>query len=242
MRDPDVEGAAVLPRPLPAPPGPRASARTYTGPSPHRAGTDGAPPVPWDKRCTMKRALTALFAGAALVAASVGTPSPTAHADVIADWSMQLAVIDTSWSELFTTNFLGCNDLTDPVHGRRVLPGVGWSVTGEITGAGSTTVLGSFAANGIGPTANSQPLTGGSMCEHFNGPIAPPGHEYVATATATVPTNPCRNSPSRLHSPSAPMTSYVAGPIMSCAMASACCWATSGSTPTDSSDLPLRVW
>ncbi len=125
----------------------------------------------------MKRTFAALLSCAALVTASVGTPPPTAQADVIADWNMQLVVMDTSWSELFTTNFLVCKDLAGYVH-VSVQPGVAWSVSGEITGAGSTTVLGRFAAHGIGPTTDPQPLPGVSMCQHFAGPIgaglAPP--------------------------------------------------------------------
>ena len=95
---------------------------------------------------------------------------------------------DTSSLEPITTNFLTCKDLALYVQ-VSVQPGVQWSVSGEIMGVGSTTVLGSFAANGIGPTTYPQPpwIPGVSMCQHFGGPIAPPDHEYVATATARLP-------------------------------------------------------
>ncbi len=138
----------------------------------------------------MKRAITALFAGAALVATGVGAPSPTAHADVVADWSMQLVVNTSSWGELITTNFLGCADL--PIQlAVNVAPGVGWSATGQITGAGSTTVLETFTATGSGPAGTPYlSIRGVAMCEHFNGPVAPPDQGYVATATVSVPTNP----------------------------------------------------
>ena len=33
-------------------------------------------------------------------------------------------------------------------------------------------------------------IPGVAMCEHFNGPIAPPDQSYVATATVSVPTSP----------------------------------------------------
>jgi hypothetical protein len=157
----------------------------------------------------VKRTFAALLSCAALATASVGTPPPTAQADVIADWNMQLVVMDTSWSELFTTNFLICKDLAGYVH-VSVQPGVAWSVSGEITGAGSTTVLGRFAADGIGPTTDPQPLPGVSMCQHFGGPIAPPDHEYVATATALVPTSAAPEQVLTDRFTIAPMRSYVA--------------------------------
>jgi hypothetical protein len=160
----------------------------------------------------MKRTFGALLSCAALVTASVATPPPTAQADEIADWNMQLVVMDTSWSDLITTNFLTCKDLALYVQ-VSVQPGVQWSVSGEIRGVGSTTVLGSFAANGIGPTTYPQPpwIPGVSMCQHFGGPIAPPDHEYVATATALVPTSTTPEQGLTDRFTIRPISSYVAG-------------------------------
>ncbi len=138
----------------------------------------------------MKRIVTALLACAALVTAGVGAQPPTAHADVVADWNMQLIVNTSSWSDLITTNFLGCADLPIQLV-VNVAPGVGWSATGQITGAGSTTVLETFAASGSGPAgAPYLSISGVAMCEHFNGPVAPPDQGYVATVTVSVPTSP----------------------------------------------------
>jgi hypothetical protein len=126
---------------------------------------------------------------------------------------MDLVVVDTSWSQLITTNFLTCKDLSLYVR-VNVQPGVGWSVSGEVTGAGSTTVLGGFSANGVGPTSDPPPLIPGvSMCQYFNGPIAPPNHEYVATATATVPTSTTPEQVFADRFTIGPLWSHVAGPM-----------------------------
>jgi hypothetical protein len=139
---------------------------------------------------TVKRTVTALLAGAALAVSAVGGPPPTAHADVVADWTMQLVVNTSSWSDLITTNFLGCADL--PIQlAVNVGQGVGWSASGQITGVGSTTVLETFAASGSGPAGSPYlSIPGVAMCEHFNGPVAPPDQGYVATVTVSVPTSP----------------------------------------------------
>ena len=48
------------------------------------------------------------------------------------------------------------------------------------------------------------------MCEHFTGPVAPPDHEYVATATALVPTSAAPEQVLTDRFTIAPMRSYVA--------------------------------
>jgi hypothetical protein len=107
---------------------------------------------------------------------------------------MQLVVNTSSWSDLITTNFLGCADL--PIQlAVNVGPGVGWIASGQITGVGSTDALETFTASGSGPTGAPYPgspylsIPGVAMCEHFNGPVAPPDQGYVATVTLRVPTS-----------------------------------------------------
>lgn len=134
----------------------------------------------------MKRPIT-LLVGAVVAAGMVAGPAPTVLADSTAvtgdNWAMSLGILDTSWSQLITTNFLACADL--PIQlAVTVGPGAVWSVTGQITGAGSTTVLETFSASGSGP-AGTFSIPGVLMCEHFNSSLMPPDHGYVATGTAT---------------------------------------------------------
>ena len=135
----------------------------------------------------MKRPI-ALLVGAVVAAGMAVGPAPTVLADsttVTGDnWTMSLGIPNTSWSQLITTNFLACADL--PIQlAVNVGQGVAWSVTGQITGAGSTTVLETFSASDSGP-AGTLSIPGVAMCEHFNSSLMPPDHEYVATGTATV--------------------------------------------------------
>ena len=135
----------------------------------------------------MKRPI-ALLVGAVVAAGMAVGPAPTVLADSTAvtgdNWTMSLGIPNTSWSQLITTNFLACADL--PIQlAVAAGPGVVWSVTGQITGAGSTTVLETFSASDSGP-AGTLSIPGVAMCEHFNSSLMPPDHEYVATGTATV--------------------------------------------------------
>ena len=213
-------GSTSAPAFTPGWPGPCAVARTPFCPSPYWAGTVGAPHVPWNGRATVKRTFAALLSCAALVTASVGTPPPTAQADVIADWNMQLVVMDTSWTELITTNFLTCKDLALYVQ-VSVQPGVQWSVSGEIMGVGSTTVLGSFAANGIGPTTYPQP-PGSRVCRCASTLAGPSRRQTTSTWPRPPhwsPRAPRRNRASRIGSPSGRSAATWQAPCMNCATA-----------------------
>lgn len=138
----------------------------------------------------VNRSMLAVIASSALVATVAAAPAPPARADVVAEWNLQLVVDTASWSQLFTTNFLGCADL--PIKLAVNVPAAfEWSATGQIAAAGSSTVLETFTASGSGPTGDPYvSVPGVAMCEHFNAPVAPPNHEYVAAVTVSVPSSP----------------------------------------------------
>lgn len=147
------------------------------------------PPV--EGECAVRAAAAALVASAALVATGQGGAALPTAADQVTgpDWSMELWVPETTWSELITTNFLACNDLTVRLT-VSVAADVAWKVAGQIAGlsAGgeSGPPLETFESAGIGPQDPPIAIPGITMCEHFNVPVTPQNHGYVATATATI--------------------------------------------------------
>jgi hypothetical protein len=144
----------------------------------------------------MKR-LIALVTGALVATGLSMTPAPAAMADTTItgdDWSMSLQIPDTSWSELFTTNFLTCQDLRMELT-VGAPAGRAWSLAGSITGAGSAVSLSDFSIIGVGPQAGPVLVKGVSMCKHFRGLVAPPNNEYVAAGVATVMDSPTPSLP-----------------------------------------------
>ena len=126
------------------------------------------------------------------------------------DWSMNLWVDSgTSWSDLFSMNFLACRDVPMKLT-VSVATDVAWSLAGQVTSAGSTTILATFEKSGVGPSADPPVLVPGiSMCAHFDGPVTPPDHMYVATGTASVAGSPSPTLPFEVPFRIEPMRSSV---------------------------------
>ena len=140
----------------------------------------------------MKRPI-ALLAGALVAAGLIVAPAPSALAEstIISGegWSMTLWIPSPSWSDLITTNFLLCNEL--PISLRVAAPeDVEWSLAGQVSAAGSTVPLETFALSGKGPNIVPISIPGILMCEHFGASSEPPEHAYLATGTATFTGSP----------------------------------------------------
>jgi hypothetical protein len=159
----------------------------------------------------MKR-LIALVTGTALVATGMtvaATSSSSADtAAVVDDWSMSVAVPNTTWEEQFQLNFTPCNDLVIRISVEAEL-GTPWTISGTVGPVGGASPIESFGPiNGFGP-ANEFRVPGIQMCEHFNVPSAPADGRYVVTGTATVPSGTPTSRTFAVEFTIAPMPSYV---------------------------------
>lgn len=143
----------------------------------------------------MKRPI-ALFTGALVLgAAGALMPASAAEVGVGDDWSVGVAIPNTTWDDQFLPGFAPCNDLKIlvSVGGTAIGPETQWTLTGEIRASGSPGIMEAFTVSRTGPDAFA--VAGVQICEHFNVPVPGPWGQYEVLGTASVPSSTTPSKP-----------------------------------------------